>query len=137
MVEDKGVTILIEPKAVLFLLGTEIDYEVDRMRRASCSAIPTRPTPAAAANWWSSSRAASEKPLRRGPLISIRLVTDSLRALKPVGRPHDLFAAPREATLVPPIPSLAAAGLQAVPARLLSLDMSYSLPTPLSPPPPP
>jgi iron-sulfur cluster assembly protein len=31
VVEDKGVTILIEPKAVLFLLGTEIDYEVSRL----------------------------------------------------------------------------------------------------------
>ena len=27
VVEDKGVLILIEPKAVLFLLGTEMDYE--------------------------------------------------------------------------------------------------------------
>ncbi|MEC7163054.1 MAG: iron-sulfur cluster assembly accessory protein [Pseudomonadota bacterium] len=27
VVEDKGVMILIEPKAVLFLLGTEMDYE--------------------------------------------------------------------------------------------------------------
>lgn len=31
VVEDKGVTILIDPKAVLFLLGTEIDYEVSRL----------------------------------------------------------------------------------------------------------
>ncbi|MFO1012525.1 MAG: iron-sulfur cluster assembly accessory protein [Caulobacteraceae bacterium] len=31
VVEDKGVTILIEPKAVLFLIGTEIDFEVTRM----------------------------------------------------------------------------------------------------------
>ena len=31
MVEDKGVTILIDPKAVLFLIGTEIDYEVNRI----------------------------------------------------------------------------------------------------------
>ena len=31
VVEDKGVTILIEPKAVLFLIGTEIDYEVTRL----------------------------------------------------------------------------------------------------------
>lgn len=31
VVEDKGVTILIEPKAVLFLVGTEIDYEVGRI----------------------------------------------------------------------------------------------------------
>lgn len=30
-VEDKGVTILIDPKAVLFLIGTEIDYEVGRL----------------------------------------------------------------------------------------------------------
>jgi iron-sulfur cluster assembly protein len=31
VVEDKGVTILVEPKAVLFLLGTVIDYEVTRL----------------------------------------------------------------------------------------------------------
>ena len=31
VVEDKGVTILIEPRAVLFLVGTEIDYEVGRI----------------------------------------------------------------------------------------------------------
>jgi iron-sulfur cluster assembly protein len=31
IVEDKGVTILIEPKAVMFLLGTVIDYEVTRL----------------------------------------------------------------------------------------------------------
>ena len=28
VVQDKGVTILVEPKAVLFLIGTEVDYEV-------------------------------------------------------------------------------------------------------------
>ncbi|MDP3658745.1 iron-sulfur cluster assembly accessory protein [Phenylobacterium sp.] len=31
VVEDKGVTILIEPKAVLFLVGSEIDYESTRL----------------------------------------------------------------------------------------------------------
>jgi len=31
VVEDHGVTILIEPKAVLFLIGAEIDYEVSRI----------------------------------------------------------------------------------------------------------
>ncbi|ENZ83721.1 MULTISPECIES: iron-sulfur cluster assembly accessory protein [Caulobacter] len=31
VVEDKGVIILIEPKAVLFLIGTEIDYEVTKL----------------------------------------------------------------------------------------------------------
>jgi len=31
VVEDHGVTILIEPKAVLFLIGTEIDYEVTKL----------------------------------------------------------------------------------------------------------
>jgi len=30
-VEDKGVKILIEPKAVLYLLGTEMDYKVDKL----------------------------------------------------------------------------------------------------------
>jgi len=31
IVEDKGVTILIEPKAVLFLLGSEVDYESSKL----------------------------------------------------------------------------------------------------------
>lgn len=31
VIEDHGVTILIEPKAVLFLVGAEIDYEVSRL----------------------------------------------------------------------------------------------------------
>ena len=31
VVEVKGVTILVEPKAVLFLIGTVIDYEVTRL----------------------------------------------------------------------------------------------------------
>ena len=31
VVEDKGVTIFVEPKAVLFLIGTEIDYDVNRL----------------------------------------------------------------------------------------------------------
>ncbi len=31
VVEDKGVTILIEPKAILFLIGSEIDYETTRL----------------------------------------------------------------------------------------------------------
>ncbi|MGH6985654.1 MAG: HesB/IscA family protein [Caulobacteraceae bacterium] len=31
IVEDKGVRVLIEPKAVLFLLGTEIDWRTDRL----------------------------------------------------------------------------------------------------------
>lgn len=31
VIEDKGVRILIEPKAVLFLLGTEMDYRVDQL----------------------------------------------------------------------------------------------------------
>jgi len=31
VVDDKGVRILIDPKAVLFLLGTEMDYKTDKM----------------------------------------------------------------------------------------------------------
>lgn len=31
VVEDKGVTIVIDPKAVLFLIGAEIDYEVSKL----------------------------------------------------------------------------------------------------------
>ena len=32
VVEDKGVKVLIDPKAVLFLLGTEMDYKTDRLQ---------------------------------------------------------------------------------------------------------
>ena len=31
VVEDKGVKILVEPKAVLFLLGTEMDYKTEKL----------------------------------------------------------------------------------------------------------
>jgi iron-sulfur cluster assembly protein len=31
VIEDKGVCILVDPKAVLFLLGTEMDYKVDKL----------------------------------------------------------------------------------------------------------
>jgi iron-sulfur cluster assembly protein len=32
VVEDKGVKILVDPKAVLFLLGTEMDYRKDKLQ---------------------------------------------------------------------------------------------------------
>jgi iron-sulfur cluster assembly protein len=31
IVEDKGVRVLIDPKAVLFLIGTEMDYKTDKL----------------------------------------------------------------------------------------------------------
>jgi iron-sulfur cluster assembly protein len=31
VVEEKGVRVLIDPKAVLFLLGTEMDYKTDKL----------------------------------------------------------------------------------------------------------
>ncbi len=31
VVEDQGVTILIDPKAILFLLGTEVDYVTEKL----------------------------------------------------------------------------------------------------------
>jgi iron-sulfur cluster assembly protein len=31
VVEDKGVKILIDPKAILFLIGTEMDYKTDKL----------------------------------------------------------------------------------------------------------
>jgi iron-sulfur cluster assembly protein len=32
LIEDKGVKLMIDPTAVLFLLGTEMDYRTDKMR---------------------------------------------------------------------------------------------------------
>jgi iron-sulfur cluster assembly protein len=31
VIEDKGVRILVDPKAVMFLLGTEMDYKTDKL----------------------------------------------------------------------------------------------------------
>jgi iron-sulfur cluster assembly protein len=31
VIEDRGVRILIDPKAVMFLLGTEMDYKIDKL----------------------------------------------------------------------------------------------------------
>ncbi|NQV48092.1 MAG: iron-sulfur cluster assembly accessory protein [Rhodospirillaceae bacterium] len=31
VLEDKGVTILIDPKATMFIIGTEMDYVVDKL----------------------------------------------------------------------------------------------------------
>ena len=31
VVEDRGIKIMIDPKAILFLLGTEMDYQVDKL----------------------------------------------------------------------------------------------------------
>ena len=31
VVEDKGVKILIDPKAIMFLLGTQMDYKIDQL----------------------------------------------------------------------------------------------------------
>ncbi|AWN42409.1 iron-sulfur cluster assembly accessory protein [Methylobacterium durans] len=31
MIEDKGVTVFIDPKAVLFLLGTEMDFQTNKL----------------------------------------------------------------------------------------------------------
>ena len=32
VIEDKGVRVFIDPKAVLFLLGTEMDYRVEKLK---------------------------------------------------------------------------------------------------------
>jgi iron-sulfur cluster assembly protein len=32
VVEDKGVTVLVDPKATMFILGTEMDYVEDKLQ---------------------------------------------------------------------------------------------------------
>ena len=50
IVEDKGVKILVDPKAVLFLLGTEMDYKADKMQSSSSSTTRTRLAPVVVAS---------------------------------------------------------------------------------------
>jgi len=58
---------LIDPKAVLFLLGTEMTspHKTDKLSRGSCSTTPTRPRPAAA-----ESPSPSPPPRRMGIRLS-------------------------------------------------------------------
>jgi iron-sulfur cluster assembly protein len=42
VVEDKGVRLLIDPKAVLFLLGTEMDFKVDKLSSGFVFANPNQ-----------------------------------------------------------------------------------------------
>jgi iron-sulfur cluster assembly protein len=60
VIEDKGVRVLIDPKAVLFLLGTEMDYKVEKL---SAQFIFNNPNSrrAAAVNRSSSSRRAKRR----------------------------------------------------------------------------
>src|SRR5213082_2853412 len=46
VVEDKGVKILVDPKAVLFLLGTEMDYKADKLQAQFIFNNPNQSRPA-------------------------------------------------------------------------------------------
>ena len=56
VVEDKGVKVFIDPKAIMFLIGTEMDFVREKLGAASSSTTPTRRPPAAAARACRSSR---------------------------------------------------------------------------------
>ena len=56
VVEDKGVKILIDPKAVLFLLGTEMDYKTEKLSAQFVFNNPNQTGPPAAAARACSSR---------------------------------------------------------------------------------
>ena len=62
VIEDKGVKLLIDPTAVMFLLGTEMDYRSDRMRSGFVFNNPNQTSPAAAASPF---RSSPPKPPRR------------------------------------------------------------------------
>ena len=45
IVEDKGVTVLIDPKAVMFILGTEMDFVEDKLQNGLYLSQPERKGP--------------------------------------------------------------------------------------------
>ena len=45
VVEDKGVKLLIDPKAVLFLLGTEMDFKIDKLSSTFVFNNPNQTSP--------------------------------------------------------------------------------------------
>ena len=67
IVEDKGVKLLIDPKALLFLLGSQMDFKVDKLASTFVSGTRTRPRPAAAG------KASPSHPGRPGSARGARL----------------------------------------------------------------
>src|SRR5260370_8275836 len=47
IVQDKGVTILIDPKASMFIIGTEMDYVEDKLQSGFTFPTPTKKGPSA------------------------------------------------------------------------------------------
>src|SRR3954452_10947890 len=113
VVEDKGVKILVDPKAVLFLLGTEMDYKVDKMsaqfifnnpnQTGACGCGESVQLTAAKMDGWADRRIGARTcrlSERHGPRLPARLVF-RLRAgddpadvfgLRHFGRRHQLRA---------------------------------------------
>jgi iron-sulfur cluster assembly protein len=50
VVEDKGVKLVVDPKAVMVLLVTEMDWKIGKLSSQFIFNNPSRPRPAAAAN---------------------------------------------------------------------------------------
>ena len=44
VVEDKGVRVIVDPKAVLFLIGTQMDYEVGKLSSGFVFNNPNQPS---------------------------------------------------------------------------------------------
>ncbi len=54
VVEDKGVKLVIDPKAVLFLLGTEMDWKVDKLSSQFVFNNPNQTSACGCGeSWWS------------------------------------------------------------------------------------
>ena len=69
VVEDKGVKILIDPKAVLFLLGTEMDYKTEKL---SAQFIFNNPNQTSACGCGESVQLTPAKDANEGPLRDLR-----------------------------------------------------------------
>ena len=63
VVEDKGVKLLIDPKAVLFLLGTEMDFKIDKL---SSTFVFNNPNQTSACGCGESVQL-TPRPIRRAP----------------------------------------------------------------------
>ena len=66
VVEDKGVTILVDPKAIMFILGTEMDFVEGSCRAGLPSATPTRRGVVAAVNRFTFNDRTSSGPCAAG-----------------------------------------------------------------------
>ena len=79
VIEDKGVKLLIDPTAVMFLLGTEMDYQSDRMRSGFVFNNPNQTSACGCGEWVSLHPRRSPEKAQSAPLSNYSVMPGLVR----------------------------------------------------------